>query len=346
MKIENLKVGMIYKNYKVMCELLEQPVNSGKSKQLQMKNWERYFSYEKDGVKFIVNEIFNIPLDKEDRRGKGNNKVKESLIDTNPILASEWLIKENGMKIPSTLTRTSTEKYWWKCSECKNKIYESPARRSRNEKNVSDSSKCPYCSLSKNAKKIYKFLDKSGIKFKLEYTFEDLKGVGGSNLRFDFAIFHNDNLVLLVEYDGEYHDKNLNPYADKYVVLNTHDNLKDAYCKENNITLLRISYLESYGIIQILKRELIKYNLIDDQMDGDLEMENEFKLMSINVIAYLKMKNIKPLRIEKTEEGNVAHYFNNNDELHFYLKEYKKDKYIQSFITHLVDTRKQIKSLV
>lgn len=75
-------------------------------------------------------------------------------------------------------------------------------------------------------------------------------------------------------------------------------------------------------------------------------MNNEFKLMSINVIAYMKMKGITPLRIEKDETGSVVHYFENNDELHFYLKEYKKDKNLQNFISSLADTRHSIKSLV
>jgi hypothetical protein len=74
-------------------------------------------------------------------------------------------------------------------------------------------------------------------------------------------------------------------------------------------------------------------------------MNSEFKLMSINVIAYLKMKGLKPIRISK-ESGSVVHYFDNTDELHFYLKEYKKDKNLQSFISTLSETRRQIKSLV
>jgi hypothetical protein len=73
-------------------------------------------------------------------------------------------------------------------------------------------------------------------------------------------------------------------------------------------------------------------------------MNNEFKLMSINVIAYLKMKGLKPNRIEKDRSNQVAHYFDNTDELHFYLKEYKKDKNLQSFITNLTNTRHDIKN--
>jgi hypothetical protein len=76
----------------------------------------------------------------------------------------------------------------------------------------------------------------------------------------------------------------------------------------------------------------------------ECKMNNEFKLMSINVIAYLKMKGLKPIRLEK-ENGSVVHYFENTDELHFYLKEYKKDKNLQNFISNLAETRHAIKTL-
>jgi hypothetical protein len=66
--------------------------------------------------------------------------------------------------------------------------------------------------------------------------------------------------------------------------------------------------------------------------------------MSINVIAYLKMKGLKPIRLEK-ENGSVVHYFENTDELHFYLKEYKKDRNLQNFISNLAETRHAIKTL-
>lgn len=72
----------------------------------------------------------------------------------------------------------------------------------------------------------------------------------------------------------------------------------------------------------------------------------EFSLMSVNVIAYMKSKGVQPLRIEKNENGQVVHYFEDNNELHFYLREYKKDTNLQAFITNLSDTRFKIKSLI
>lgn len=53
---------------------------------------------------------------------------------------------------------------------------------------------------------IEKFLQEHNIKFKKEYTFYDLKSPNKGTLRFDFAIFDkNNNLIQLLEYDGEFH---------------------------------------------------------------------------------------------------------------------------------------------
>lgn len=49
---------MEVKNYKVMCELLGEKPKTGKSKQYQMIDWERHFTYEKKGNKFIITEVF------------------------------------------------------------------------------------------------------------------------------------------------------------------------------------------------------------------------------------------------------------------------------------------------
>ena len=67
-----LKTNQTFKNYKELCEYLDEPIKTGKSKQLQLKDWERYFSYKKEGQKFIITEIFDTPKEKIDKRTNGN----------------------------------------------------------------------------------------------------------------------------------------------------------------------------------------------------------------------------------------------------------------------------------
>ena len=63
-----LKVGMTVKNYKELCELLKQEVTTGNAKKYQLKEFECYFDWEKSGQKFIITDIYDTPLEKDDKR--------------------------------------------------------------------------------------------------------------------------------------------------------------------------------------------------------------------------------------------------------------------------------------
>lgn len=75
MNLDNLQIGYTYKNYKELCSILDEKVLAGNSKKSQMKEWERYFKYERDGYKLFIAEIYYTPLDKVDGRLDGGNKL-------------------------------------------------------------------------------------------------------------------------------------------------------------------------------------------------------------------------------------------------------------------------------
>ena len=59
------------------------------------------------------------------------------------------------------------------------------------------------CIKSYGESEIRKILLDNNINFATEYVFDDLKGEKGNPLRFDFAIFdNNNNLIQLIEFDG------------------------------------------------------------------------------------------------------------------------------------------------
>lgn len=58
MKIENLKEGMVIKNYKELCELLELKPTTGRGKQNQLLLLNTWCDYHKQGNKFIIDNIF------------------------------------------------------------------------------------------------------------------------------------------------------------------------------------------------------------------------------------------------------------------------------------------------
>ena len=57
-----LMPGTWIKNYKELCTLLEVPVRNGYQKKKQLEDFERYFAYEKSGIKFFITEVYDTPL--------------------------------------------------------------------------------------------------------------------------------------------------------------------------------------------------------------------------------------------------------------------------------------------
>lgn len=99
-----LELGMTVKNYKVLCELLGQDVKGGDSRKAQLDNFKCYFDWEKSGQKFIISDIYDTPLTKEDKRKLGNNSIYVQCIE---VLLLQYLSEQEGY------TRTFTKRNWW-----------------------------------------------------------------------------------------------------------------------------------------------------------------------------------------------------------------------------------------
>ena len=56
-KARKLKPQQVFKNYKTLCEYLEEETKTGEARIKQMQNWEQYFTFEKQGHKIIITEI-------------------------------------------------------------------------------------------------------------------------------------------------------------------------------------------------------------------------------------------------------------------------------------------------
>lgn len=79
-----LNTNQTFKNYKALCECLNEPVKNGCAKKAQLKEWERYFSFEKNGQKITITEIFATPKGKVDNRinnGGYNTKNVQPMMD-------------------------------------------------------------------------------------------------------------------------------------------------------------------------------------------------------------------------------------------------------------------------
>lgn len=127
--------------------------------------------------------------------------------------------------------------------------------------------RCEYCSHKKSypEQEIEDVLIKNHVDFKTQYIFKDCKNV--SYLRFDFAIFKNNSLVFLLEYDGEQHFYPVTKYEkaqERLEETKYNDNIKNKYCKDNNINLKRIDYTKKKKLEQVVIDILKEFNLYDN----------------------------------------------------------------------------------
>ena len=99
------------------------------------------------------------------------------------------------------------------------------------------------CLKSSGEQKIINLLQSFNIPYVKEATFNTCLSPKGYKLRFDFFV---DNKYL-IEYDGEQHflTKPNNRYSEEVLnQIKEHDLIKDKWCYENNIPLIRIKYTQ------------------------------------------------------------------------------------------------------
>lgn len=105
---------------------------------------------------------------------------------------------------------------------------------------------CPVCSNSKGEAKVRKWLDEHNIIYETEKRFRGCKDK--KTLPFDFYL---PNHNVCIEYDGEQHYKPVNFCGINKELSNKHfestkkhDAIKNEYCKNNGIRLIRIPYYQ------------------------------------------------------------------------------------------------------
>lgn len=114
---------------------------------------------------------------------------------------------------------------------------------------------------SKNEMKIGKILQKLKYEYVPQINFSDCVDVG--LLKFDFGVKKDGKLLCLIEYDGEQHYMPVKfghmsdeEVQEKLNDTQRRDNIKNEYCKKNNIPLLRIPYWEKKNIKKIITEYL------------------------------------------------------------------------------------------
>lgn len=101
---------------------------------------------------------------------------------------------------------------------------------------------CPKCNESRGEKQIRLWLEKNNIRYTFQHSFEDCCDI--KPLPFDFYLLNKN---ICIEYDGKQHFEPIDYFGgeDRFKYQIKHDNIKNEYCKNNGISLLRIPYYKN-----------------------------------------------------------------------------------------------------
>lgn len=97
---------------------------------------------------------------------------------------------------------------------------------------------------------IEEVLKRENVVYKRQYTTPACRNK--QVLLFDFALFQNNELLALIEYDGQQHFKAVDLFGGEEALIRTQqrDRIKDKFCQENGIALHRLPYTMSDAEIE------------------------------------------------------------------------------------------------
>lgn len=151
-----------------------------------------------------------------------------------------------GYLIPIEIVRRSPEGNIWRC-KCNCGCGRDDIEISSHRLLSNNTKSCGRIRRSHAEIEIENYLKNNNFNYKTEYSFEDLISEKNKKLRFDFAVFKTEKeLSFLIEFDGAQHFAPVEYFGGEegYLALKKNDELKNIYCKNKNIPLLRIKYDE------------------------------------------------------------------------------------------------------
>lgn len=171
-----------------------------------------------------------------------------------PLTQEEFIQRviliDNTIEVIGQYSAVAT-KISFRCKRC-GKVWEAKPN------NILNGKGCPHCKMSKGEMKIAQILDGMAIEYGTQYRFPDCKDE--SVLPFDFFL---PKYNICIEYDGLQHFEpctfggmSKERAIENFIRVQKHDKIKDEYCQDNNITLIRIPYWEYGNIKNILSLHL------------------------------------------------------------------------------------------
>lgn len=185
----------------------------------------------------------------------------------------------------------------------------------KNEDIINGRLKCICTKQSRNELLTSNYLQYNNIPFKREISFSNLRTSDNELLYYDYGLFKDEKLIVLVELDGRQHFEVV--FGEKaFEATKQNDTIKNSFAKSNKIPLVRINYTQN--LEQELFRIINKYYFNNSSNPIDCKI-NSKKNNSAYITSYNKPttdNKITPsLAIHKTIEKYLTTskiHFNEN----------------------------------
>ena len=228
------------KNHQKEDEYMAVLENRGLSLLGEYKGCKKTSYYKTNDGYYVMSSLYNI---------KHGVNIADSLFDRRNIYAMDnvknWISKHyNNTDIISDKFTDVRAKYLFRCKECAH-VFERNLSHVMTSDSLLD---CPICNknISHGELAIVDWLDKNQIKYEQQKTFT---GCQNKNLlKFDFYL---PDFNCVVEVDGEQHYKpvrfggmSIDKANQEFESAKIRDSIKNRYCKQHGINLVRISYVQ------------------------------------------------------------------------------------------------------
>lgn len=203
---------------------------------------------------------------------------------------------------------------------------------------------CPICKQSKGELEIRKYLKEKNIKFEEQKKFKNCKNK--RELPFDFYL---PEFNICIEFDGKQHFEVIEKFGGEkeFEKVKLRDEIKNNYCKLNNIRLIRIKYNQNIEkkLNSIFKKkcricnenkDLIDFHKKKDTKDGYRnECKECVKIISKKYVDKEKRRKYDKKRYHENKEVEKSRkkkfYYENQEKILKEKNEYRKtEKYKKS----------------
>ena len=161
---------------------------------------------------------------------------------------------------PTQMRKGSNNQIVWEieCRKCGKHYFEAPNTLISEKRNHGNNPCCCWQKHSVGVWNIINILEKNNIQYILEKTFDSCISPKGNKLPFDFYLPEYNQVI---EYDGQQHYKiAFGQNQNKLELQKIYDKIKNDWCKNNNIKIIRIPYTK-------------KNIKLDDLIKGDKNIE-------------------------------------------------------------------------